>query len=54
MGTAPITPEQIRNSAKSGTPIRAESLLEIADRLEAAEKNAPAPALISPTNEESS
>jgi hypothetical protein len=29
-----ITPDQIRNSAKFGSPLRAEVLLEIADRLE--------------------
>ena len=29
-----ITPDQIRNSAKFGSPLRAEVLLELADRLE--------------------
>jgi hypothetical protein len=30
-----ITPEQLRNSARFGTPLRAETIMELADRLEA-------------------
>ena len=44
-----ITPEQIRNSAKFGSPLRAEVLLELADRLEKLEA---APKWVGLTDEE--
>ena len=44
-----ITPDQIRNSAKFGSPLRAEVLLELADRLEKLEA---APKWVGLTDEE--
>jgi hypothetical protein len=44
-----ITPDQIRNSAKFGSPLRAEVLMEIADRLEKLEA---APKWVGLTDEE--
>ena len=37
-GVTMITPEQLRNTARFGTPLRKETILEVADRIEQLEQ----------------